>query len=186
MCSCRRRTSNGCRFFTGTTVRCAQKMSEPPSTPFNLEKTFPPVIFSYCTATDGGRGEAHMWRLANLLKQHGIASFNGKQVQPGEDWLQKWLGKMPEAKVCLALLSAAYFQSGPCKEELYETLREGIPVIPIIFEQVPKLQRGYFGDSDDAIEKGNFVKRKLGNFLPPPDQVPPACHLSTQLMWAMK
>ena len=35
---------------------------EPPSTPFALQTSFPPVIFSYCTKTDGGRGEQRMWQ----------------------------------------------------------------------------------------------------------------------------
>ena len=78
---------------------------DPPSTPFALQTSFPAVIFSYCTKTDGGRGEQRMWQIANFLKKHGIASFNGKQVEVGEDWMQKWLGKMPEADVCLALLA---------------------------------------------------------------------------------
>ena len=99
---------------------------EPPTTPFALQTSFPPVIFSYCTKTDDGRGEQRMWQIANFLKKHGIASFNGKQVEVGEDWMQKWLGKMPEADVCLALISGPYFESGPCKEEIYKTAREKI------------------------------------------------------------
>ena len=75
--------------------------------------SFPPVISSYCTKTDGGRGEQRMWQVANFLKRHGIASFNGKQVKAGEDWMQKWLGKMPEADVCLAMIGPDYFKSGP-------------------------------------------------------------------------
>ena len=63
--------------------------SEPPSTPFDVETAFPPVISSYCTKTDDGRGEERMWQLANFLKQHGVASFNGKQVRVGEDWVLK-------------------------------------------------------------------------------------------------
>ena len=144
-------------------------MSEPPSTPFALETTFPPVIFSYCTKTEGGRGEERMWQLANHLRSHGIASFNGKQVEPGEDWMQKWLGKMPEAEVCIAMLSGPYFNSGPCKAELYATAREDIPILPVIFETPPPLKKGFFGTSDDEREKGNFVKAKIGNFLPTPD-----------------
>ena len=58
---------------------------EPLSTPFALQTSFPAVIFSYCTKTDGGRGEQRMWQIANFLKKHGIASFNGKQVEVGED-----------------------------------------------------------------------------------------------------
>ena len=111
-----------------------------------------------------------MWQIANLLKQNGIASFNGKQVEAGEDWMQKWLGKMPEAEVCIALLSPSYFQSGPCKEEIYQTAREGVVILPIIFESPPQLKRGYFGASDVERERGNFVKAHIGNWLPTPDQ----------------
>ena len=68
-------------------VLSATAMPLPDSTPFRLEDQFPPVIFSYCTKTDNGRGEEHMWRVANFLKRHGISSFNGKQVEPGEDWI---------------------------------------------------------------------------------------------------
>ena len=145
-------------------------MSEPPSTPFALETTFPPVIFSYCTKTEGGRGEERMWQLANHLRSHGIASFNGKQVEPGEDWMQKWLGKMPEADVCIAMLSPGYFKSGPCKEEIYCAAREGLKILPVIFETPPPMKKGYFGTSDDERERGNFVRQKLGNWLPPPEQ----------------
>ena len=44
---------------------------EPPSTPFALQTSFPNVIFSYCSKTDGGRGEQRMWQIANFLKKHG-------------------------------------------------------------------------------------------------------------------
>jgi len=84
--------------------------------------------------------------------------------------MQKWLGKMPEAVICIVLLSPSYFQSGPCKEEIYQTAREGIVILPVIFETPPQLKRGYFGASEDEREKGNFVKAKIGNWLPTPDQ----------------
>ena len=80
-----------------------------------------------------------MWQIANFMKKHGISSFNGKQVEAGEDWMQKWLGKMPEADVCLAMISGPYFESEPCKEEIYKTAREKIPILPIIFETPPPL-----------------------------------------------
>ena len=127
---------------------------EPPSASFTLKTSFPPVIFSYCTKTDGGRGEQRMWQIANFLKKHGIASFNGKQVEAGEDWMQKWLGKMPEADVCLALISGPYFESGPCKEEIYKTAREKIPILPIIFETGDKL---YFTGTSNTFPSGNKV-----------------------------
>ena len=118
---------------------------EPPSAPFNLQTSFPNVIFSYCTKTDGGRGEQRMWQIANFLKKHGIASFNGKQVEAGENWKVKWFGKLPESDVCLAMLGPDYFASGPCKEEIYEAALKGVPILPIIFETPPPLKKGFFG-----------------------------------------
>ena len=145
-------------------------MSGPPSTPFKLERSFPNVIITYSSKTDGGRGEERMWQVANFLKKNGITSFNGKQVEAGQDWMQKWLGKMPEADVCLAMISGPYFESAPCKEEIYKTAREKIPILPIIFETPPPLKKGFFGMSDDEREKGNFVRGELHNWLPTPDQ----------------
>ena len=145
-------------------------MGEPSDAPFKLEADFPPVVLSYCTKTDGGRGEARMWQVANFLRSHGIASFNAKQVQPGENWMQKWLGKMPDADVCIAMLSPGYFKSGPCKEEIYNAVREDMHILPFIFETPPQMKKGYFGKSDEERERGNFVKLKLGNWLPPPEQ----------------
>ena len=111
-----------------------------------------------------------MWQVAAYLKRRGIASFNGKQVKPGEDWMQKWLGKMPDAQVCIAMLSPAYFQSRPCKEELYMACRDGLYIIPVIFEKTPMKRAGYFGTSDEDRERGNFVWYKMGNYLPSPEK----------------
>ena len=144
--------------------------NEPKSTSFLLKETFPPVIFSYCSKTDGGRGEERMWQLANFLKDNGIHSFNGKQVEAGQDWMQKWLGKMPEASVCIAMLSPDFFNSGPCKQELYKSAREGLVILPVIFESPPPMKKGWFGTTDEERERGNFLKHKIGNHLPPPDK----------------
>ena len=144
--------------------------NEPKSTSFLLEETFPPVIFSYCSKTDGGRGEERMWQLANFLKDNGIHSFNGKQVEAGQDWMQKWLGKMPEASVCIAMLSPDFFNSGPCKVELYTSAREGLMILPVIFESPPSMKKGWFGTTDEERERGNFLKHEIGNHLPPPDK----------------
>ena len=44
---------------------------EPTSAAFDLQTDFPAVIISYCSKTDGGRGEQRMWQIANFLKKHG-------------------------------------------------------------------------------------------------------------------
>ena len=89
---------------------------------FPLEEDFPHVILSYATATDGGRGELWVWKVACALREVGITTYNGKQNEPGGDWLQKFLGKLPEATVFIAFLSPEYFTSWACREE--QTKRE--------------------------------------------------------------
>ena len=32
-------------------------------------------IFSYCSKSDGGRGELHMWAIANGLRMNGIHTY---------------------------------------------------------------------------------------------------------------
>ena len=40
----------------------------------------------------------------------------------------------------------------------------------IVLPMPPQLKKGYFGTSTEERERGNFVKQKLGNWLPTPDQ----------------
>ena len=76
-------------------------MAEPPSTPFTLQTSFPPVIFSYCTKTDGGRGEQRMWQVASFLERHGIAFASRCEWRRGLDAeVGGQVGKMPDADVC--------------------------------------------------------------------------------------
>lgn len=101
----------------------------------------------------------------------GISTYNGKQTQPGKDWMVSWFGKLPEAQVCLVMISPAYFQSRPCFDELYEACRERHlkRVLPIIFEKPPALNAKMlelFDDEDEAKEKLNFINMKLFNYLP--------------------
>ena len=104
------------------------------ATPFPQEEDFPKVIISYATNSNNNRGKDDMWAIANVLRKNGITSFNGYQVRPGEDWQAKWYGKMPEAKLCVLVLSKEYFKSKACVNECFEVLknRKVIP-LPIQF-----------------------------------------------------
>ena len=48
------------------------------ATPFAQEINNPPVIISYATGTDSGRGEQHMWAVGNVLRREGVSVFNAK------------------------------------------------------------------------------------------------------------
>ena len=71
----------------------APDMGSMNTTPFDLEEDFPAVIISYCTKTSGGLGKDLMWAVANVLRENGITSFNGYQVQLGEETKGERKGK---------------------------------------------------------------------------------------------
>ena len=112
-----------------------------------------------------------MWQLANFFKKHGIASFDGKQVEVGEDWMQKWLGKMPD-EVADASRCSAPTTSSRARQGLYETATQVRPILPIIFETPPPLKKGYFGRTTSA-RTGNCVAMRHGNWLPTPTRALP-------------
>ena len=47
------------------------------SSEFPLEVDFPHCIFSYASQSDYRKGKDHMWAMANMLRRHGITSYNG-------------------------------------------------------------------------------------------------------------
>lgn len=111
-----------------------------------------------------------MWRIANVLKQGGISSFNGYQVTGGGDWQEEWYGTLPETSVLLPLFSPQYFGSGPCTNEVLTGLKQsGLAVIPINFG-LPSMKGHFLGEGKDNIKKANLIKQRLGNCVPPPDQ----------------
>ena len=156
---------------------------------FVLEESFPKVILSYASRSapadphdsSSGRGEYWMWRVANTLRRAGISSYNGKQNVTAGDWYQKFFGKLPEATVFVAFLSAEYFESEACRKEIYAAASHGKIIIPVILGMPPAgLRQGvserFFGattaeaSEPENIEKGNVVSMHTNNWLPPPDR----------------
>ena len=141
---------------------------------FELQHDSPDVIFSYSSRTDGGKGTAWMWMLANVLREGGVHSYNARQTPPGGDWLQEWFGRLPDAKVCVAMFSPSYFASDKCKAELYEAAKSRLTILPVIFEELPngvaRYEKGWYGQSREEHLRGNVLKSRIGNFLPPPDK----------------
>ena len=137
---------------------------------FSLENNFPEVIFSYATKSNNGKGKDDMWALANVLRENGITSFNGYQVEAGDNWQEAFYGRLPEAQVAILVLSPEYFASDACVKECATILRESkIKIVPVQFG-MPNIQGHFLGEGDDEIMLANLIKSKLGNVYPPPDQ----------------
>ena len=54
---------------------------------------FPVGIISYRTASDGGKGDKHMWAIVEFLDSQGISTYCGLMVRT-ENWQKEWYGKM--------------------------------------------------------------------------------------------
>ena len=82
-------------------------------------------------------------------------------------------GKLNKAKFAIIMLSDAYWQSGPCIEEVRAILRKGIKVFVIrVDDTCHSCTNGNFlGESVDQIDQAGFIKLKLNmNCLPPPHE----------------
>lgn len=92
----------------------------------------PVCIFSYASASDGGRGAEHMWAVGNVLEAHGISTYCGLMVRT-DMWQVSWFGKLSTAKFAVVMLSDAYWKSGPCVEEVMKILQKGIKVRTAVY-----------------------------------------------------
>jgi hypothetical protein len=137
---------------------------------FELEAEFPEVILSYTTASRGGKGKKDMWAIANVLRKNGITSFNGYQVKSGDHWQDQWYGNMPEAKVCILILSPEYFDSGPCRDECSAVLKQkSVFPLPVQFG-MPDMSGHFLGETSEQVRMANLLNQRIGNVLPPPDK----------------
>jgi hypothetical protein len=139
---------------------------------FSAEVPHPDGIFSYRTESDGGRGAAHMWAVANMLRLNGITSYCGLMVREA-NWQQKWFGKMYKAKFAIIMTSDKYWDpNSPCREEVEAILQRGLKVFILRVDATcSTCMRGDFlGTSEDEIDSAGFLKSRLGalNCFPPP------------------
>ena len=64
---------------------------------------FPVGIISYRTASDGGKGDKHMWAIVEFLDSQGISTYCGLMVRT-ENWQKEWYGKMYQVRLLLVEL----------------------------------------------------------------------------------
>ena len=123
-------------------------------------KFYPEVVVSYASgrrpndAEGTGPGFVQAHQFIKQLKQNGISCFSGLHVPAGGDWRAYFLrlgSEKAKAKVFIALLNYAYFDSIPCMMELYAAIEAKVKIVLVRME-------------DNVIgEDGKLIKR-----MPPP------------------
>mmetsp|Transcript_12755 Transcript_12755/g.38192 ORF Transcript_12755/g.38192 Transcript_12755/m.38192 type:complete len:1002 (+) Transcript_12755:1276-4281(+) len=85
------------------------------------------IVVSYAT-----KNKDAMWQVANGLRELGFHVFNGGQILPGEEWDDVYFNLyLEKCKVGLVLLSEAFFESRPCRDELKMMYSQEKMIIPI-------------------------------------------------------
>ena len=112
-----------------------------------VDEYWPEVIISYATGTrnkwtgyshdlDGegcGPGMMYCHLLVRQLARAGIPCFTGLHVEGGYNW-HVYFDKLRRAKVMIVVMSPAFFKSAPCFHEQLEARKNGLQVIPLLFE----------------------------------------------------
>ena len=113
----------------------------------SVDEYWPEVIISYATGTrmtwsghshdlDGegcGPGMMYCHLIVRYLSRAGIPCFTGLHVEGGYNW-HVYFEKLRHAKVMIVVMSPAFFKSAPCFHEQLEARRNGLQVIPLLFE----------------------------------------------------
>ena len=87
-----------------------------------------------------------------------------------QDWEFKFIGKIPESKVVIAMVSRSYFESKPYARELIATIKFHKPILPVYLESV-SLKGHFLGAEEEQIENANMIRLALaGNTIPPLDK----------------
>ena len=117
----------------------------------DFDKFYPEVVVSYASGTRRGDAEGtgpgfiQAFQFIQLLKQNGIMCFSGLHVPAGGNWKTYFLRLRDEkanAKVFIALLDHAYFESIPCMMELHAAIEAKVEIVLVRMEDDVKGKDG--------------------------------------------
>ena len=80
-----------------------------------------------------GPGMMYCHLVVRHLTRAGIMCFTGLHVEGGYNW-HVYFEKLRRAKVMIVIMSPAFFKSAPCFHEQLEARRNGLKVIPLLFQ----------------------------------------------------
>ncbi len=120
----------------------------------DIKEFYPEVVVSYASGkrpgdADGtGPGFVQAFQFIQLLKQNGILCFSGLHVPAGGNWKTYFLrlnGEKANAKVFIALLDHAYFESIPRMMELHVAI-EATSKVEIVLVRMEDDVKGEDGE----------------------------------------
>ena len=111
--------------------------------PTDFDHFYPKVIISYATGwrptsdvEGAGPGMFIAAAVIEALFKSEIPCFSGLMTQAGNNWEEYFLRlEHTNAKVLVALLSKAFFQSLPCLKEVHDAIQNKLVIIPVRVEE---------------------------------------------------
>ena len=114
--------------------------------------------------------EKHVWALANVLRESGVASFHGLHIPASYNWRKEWFSRIEDAVIGIVMLSNEYFESSSSVEELEHMLNNKLAVIPLIFGKY-NIQGNFLGNSPNDVRLSKYIRCMLNvNTVPRPRQ----------------
>ena len=150
--------------------------------PGSMKEFYPEVVLSYASGkrpgdADGtGPGFVQAFQFIQLLKQNDIICFSGLHVPAGGNWETYFLrlkGEKANAKVFIALLDHAYFESIPCMMELHAAIEAKVEIVLVRMEDdmPPRTEHRWKGEmetEDDELARMKARERVGRNAIPHP------------------
>jgi hypothetical protein len=110
----------------------------------DLHDYYPKVLVSYATgnrkdvdAPGCGPGMFYAKAVVDELLKVGVNTFSGLHVPLGVDWevfIEKLNSRFSECKVLVVVVTPALYESKPCLEEIFNALKGGVRILPVLFE----------------------------------------------------
>jgi hypothetical protein len=142
----------------------------------DIDDFYPEVVVSYASgrrpdvdAEGTGPGFVQAFHFIKLLKQNGHQCFSGLHVPVAENWkifMLRLRGEDAKAKVMVALLNDAYFQSIPCLKELEAAMKGGVKILPVrIQENYPSVKEQWKIISDKGNANDKLTRMEVQDHL---------------------
>jgi energy-coupling factor transporter ATP-binding protein EcfA2 len=144
-------------------------------------------IFVSYSHVDKDRWHRLKTQLIPLEREGQISVWCDEDLYPGDEWEKRLEEKISDCDVFLALLSADFIASEPCRKECSVALQEGgqIRIIPVLlrecawekaglepFQMITDDGRPLMKTDDDLDRAGTLLARKLAAYFPTSPKVP--------------
>ena len=109
-----------------------------------------------------GPGMLYVAELARRLHASGVPCFTGMHVPAGVDWhcfLEKLCGRWSHCRLLLVVVTPALYSSRPCLQEIATALKNGVKILPLLFEGPVPRKEAQWAMVEKSDEEGKLTAK---------------------------